>query len=352
MDILELLNKTASKGASDLLLVAGTPPIVRIGGKLSPLEEITLSAENISQLLLPLLNKKQKNVFEEEKDLDFCVEIQNRVRFRVNIHCQKSTIAAAFRTVLSEIPTVESLRIPKIVYEFVNEPRGLILVTGATGAGKTTTQAAMINIINNTKNSHIITIEDPIEFVHENKKSIIEQREIGVDSPSFPSALMYVLRQNPDVILIGEMRELETISTAITAAETGHLVISTLHTNDSVQTIDRIIDVFPPHQQNQVRMQLSLTLQGVICQQLVSRSDGQGLVLAAEVMKVTPGIRNIIRKGNAQDIYSMIEIGSKYGMQTMNSALKKLYEEKIIAYETAIGRAVNPENLEKMLLGK
>lgn len=349
MDMKSLLSIVVEKGASDLLLLADNPPILRIGGKLAPLGDKALYKEDVQQLIYALLSKEQQERFENEKELDSSFELSGFSRFRINVHYQKGSVAASLRTIPTEIPAMESLRLPKVVYDFIKEPRGLILVTGPTGAGKSTTQAAMIDSINSNKSVHIITVEDPIEFIHRNKKSIIEQREVGLDTNSFPNALHRVLRQDPDVILIGEMRELETISTAITAAETGHLVISTLHTNDAVQTIDRIIDVFPPHQQNQVRMQLSLSLQGVISQQLLPRADGLGQVLATEILKVNSAVRNIIRKGSTQDIYSMMEIGAKYGMQTMDTTLKNLYQDGIITYEAALERAVNQENLEKII---
>lgn len=350
MEIKEILSAAIDKNASDIILVADFPPVVRINGELKALSDSAIPAHALKEMLFSMLTKEQQDRLDRVKDLDAPFELGDRTRFRVNIHFQKNSLAAAFRPIPFEIPSAEAMRMPKVIYDLVKEPRGLILVTGPTGSGKTTSQAIMVDIINKTKNSHIITIEDPIEFTHANKKSVVEQREIGIDTPSFPSALMYALRQNPDVILIGEMRELGTISTAITAAETGHLVISTLHTNDAVQTIDRIIDVFPPYQQNQVRMQLSLTLQGVISQQLVPRTDGTGLILATEVLRVNTAIRNIIRKGNNQEIYSMLEIGAKYGMHTMDNSLKRLVDENLITFETALSRAQNPDNLEKILL--
>lgn len=349
MEIKALLKQVIDKEASDLIIVADSKPIIRHAGALVPLGEEKLTKERAKELIYSLLTPKQIERFESTKELDSSFEVEGLARFRVNVHYQEESVAASLRSIPSKIPSPEDLKLPKIVFDLVKEPRGLILITGPTGSGKSTTQAVMVDIINSTKNVHVITIEDPVEFIHRNKKSVIEQREIGVDTDSFPSALNHVLRQNPDVILIGEMRELETISTAITAAETGHLVLSTLHTNDAVQTIDRIIDVFPPHQQNQVRMQLSLTLMGVVSQQLIPRSDGSGLVLAAEVLIVNQAVRNIIRKGSTQEITSMIEIGAKYGMQTMDMALKNLFRENVISYENAMARAVNPENLEKLL---
>ncbi|MCX5749505.1 MAG: type IV pilus twitching motility protein PilT [Candidatus Saganbacteria bacterium] len=349
MEIKTLLKTVTQKGASDLIIVANSKPIIRLGGSLIPLGEETLDKAKAKELIYSMLTPHQIEIFERTKELDSSYELQGVCRFRVNVHFQEDSVAASLRTIPSEIPSAKSMMLPDIINEFIKEPRGMVLITGPTGSGKSTTQAVMIDIVNSTKSRHIITIEDPVEFMHKNKKSIIEQREIGQDTESFSAALTHVLRQNPDVILIGEMRDVETISIAITAAETGHLVISTLHTNDAVQTIDRIIDVFPPHQQNQIRTQLALTLRGVISQQLIPRSDGKGLVLAAEVLVINQAVSNIIRKGNTQEISSMIEIGSKYGMQTMDAALKNLYREGLISYENAMARAVNPENLEKLL---
>jgi twitching motility protein PilT len=349
MDINTLLKITVDKGASDLLIVVGAAPAIRRGGKLVPLEEKVMTAEIAQEIIYSMLNESQKARFEKEKELDCSYELPGISRFRVNVHYQRGTIAASLRTIPNDIPSAETLRLPKIIYDFVMEPRGLILVTGPTGSGKSTTQAAMVNIINSKKRCHIITVEDPIEFTHKDNKCIIEQREVGFDTLSFPQALQRILRQDPDVILIGEMREIETISTAITAAETGHLVISTLHTNDAVQTIDRIIDVFPSQQQNQIRMQLSLTLMGVISQQLIPRADGFGQILATEVLKVNSGIRNIIRKGSTQEIYSMIEIGAKSGMHTMDTCLKNLVKDGFITREAALERAANQEQLLNLL---
>ncbi len=349
MEIKEYLKRTVESGASDFHLVVGSYPMMRLHGKLIPLENIFLDNETILNMVMSLLNDKQKEMLESQRDLDFSVSVEEKYRFRANAHYQRGTIAAAFRSIPRDIPSAESLMLPNIIYEFAKQPRGLILVTGPTGSGKSTTQAVLINIINNTRDRHIITVEDPIEFMHSNKKSLIEQREIGVDSPSFQSALKYVLRQDPDVILVGEMRDLESITAAITSAETGHLVISTLHTNDAVQTVDRIVDVFPPHQQNQVRLQLSMTLQGIMSQQLVERMDGKGLALASEVLNVNSGIRNIIRKGNTQELTSMIEIGAKQGMHTMDTSLLNLYKAGVISKEVALSKAINLEHLERIM---
>ncbi len=345
----KLLQAVAEKNASDLHLVPGHPPTLRIHGNLTPIEKNPLSSEKTKDLIFSLLNESQQKKFEEEKELDIPFEIKGVARFRVNIHYAQGGVCASLRLVPPTIPTLDELRLPKIVEEFSKEPRGLVLVTGPTGSGKTTTQACMLDVINHNFAKHIITIEDPIEYTHKPIKSIIEQREVGNDTLSFSEALKRVLRQDPDVILIGEMRDLETIRTAITAAETGHLVISTLHTNDSAQSIDRIIDVFPPHQQNQVRMQLSLVLMGIVSQQLIPRRDNNGLILAVEILKANSGIRNLIRKSQTHEINSMIEIGAKYGMQSMDSSIKKLYNQKLIALEEALGHAIDPEQLEKTI---
>ncbi len=347
MDINSLLKKVVDEGASDLLIVVGVPPVLRVNNELTFADSTQLTPEAAQQLIYSLLTKEQIAEFEENKELDSGYDLRGYSRFRVNIHYQKGTVAASLRPIPADIPTMEDLRLPKIVADLAMMERGLVLVTGPTGAGKTTTQACMVDIINKKKGSHIITIEDPIEYMHTNNKSIIEQREVGTDTDSFNSALKRVLRQNPDVILVGEMRDLETIQTAITAAETGHLVISTLHTNDAVQAIDRMIDVFPPHQQSQIRMQLSLSLQGILAQQLIPRMDKSGMVVACEILIATSAIRNIIRKGQTQEIYSMLEIGGKFGMLGMDTSLKTLYQSKIISYEEAFAHAISQEHFDK-----
>jgi twitching motility protein PilT len=348
MDIKSLLKTVYDRKASDLLITAGAPPMLRISGMLLPAENALITAEEARSLIYSLLSPAHIKSFESEKELDVGYELKGYSRFRVNVHYQKGTVAAALRLIPTDIPSLEDLHLPKIIAEWASLERGLVLMTGPTGAGKTTTQACMVNLINNTKNLHVITIEDPIEYLHDNRKSIVEQREVGTDTDSFNNALKRVLRQNPDVILVGEMRDLETIQTAITAAETGHLVISTLHTNDAVQAIDRMVDVFPPHQQGQVRIQLSLSLQGIIAQQLVPRMDGKGLALATEVLKATTAVRNLIRKSSTQEIYSMLEIGAKFGMQSMDSSLKTLYKNRTISYDEALAHAINQERFEKL----
>jgi twitching motility protein PilT len=347
MEINSLLKTVVDKGASDLIIVAGTSPILRINGALAPIDTTRLSDAESKSLIYSLLSQKQIETLERTKELDCSYAIKDLSRFRVNVHYQRGTVAAALRPIPTDIPRLEDLRLPKAVADFANFERGLVLVTGPTGSGKTTTQACMIDLINQNKSLHIITVEDPIEYLHANKRSIVEQREVGFDTDSFSAALKYVLRQNPDVILVGEMRDLETIQTAITAAETGHLVISTLHTNDAVQSIDRMIDVFPPHQQSQVRMQLSLSLQGVIAQQLIPKMDKRGMIVATEVLVATSAVRNLIRKGTTQEISSMLDIGAKFGMMSMDACLKSLYKNKTITYEEALAHAISQEHFEK-----
>jgi twitching motility protein PilT len=295
-----------------------------------------------------LVRPEELKEFESCKELDTAAEDVNS-RYRVNLHLQMGSLAATIRRIPRTVPSMADLGLPKKVQDFTTLGRGLILVTGPTGSGKSTTQASMIDAINSTRACHIITVEDPIEFVHGPKQAIIEQREVGLDTASFGEALKRVLRQIPDVILVGEMRDLESIQMAITAAETGHLVISTLHTQDAVQSVDRVIDVFPPHQQPQIRSMLSLTLQGIMSQQLIPKKDGKGLALAMELLVATPAIRNIIRKGSTQDIYSMVELGTQYGMVSMDTSIARLFKQNLITKEEAIAYAINRERLEKIL---
>ncbi len=348
MEINSLLNTVIEKKASDLIIVAGTAPILRINDALLPIDSSRLSESEAKSLIYSIINPKQIEIFERTKELDCSYELKGIARFRVNLHYQRGTVAAALRFIPSDIPSLEDLRLPKTVADFADLERGLVLVTGPTGSGKTTTQACMVNMINTGRTRHVITIEDPIEFIHENKRSVVEQREVGIDTETFNAALRTVLRQNPDVILIGEIRDLETIQTAVTAAETGHLVISTLHTNDAVQSIDRIIDVFPPYQQLQIRTQISMSLQGIIAQQLIPKMDKKGMIVATEVLVATSAIRNLIRKGTTQEIYSMLDIGAKFGMQSMDASLKNLYKNKMISYEEAYAHAINREHFEKL----
>ena len=351
MEIKELLTKLNQTQGSDLLLAAGNPPCLRINNSLVKIEQRNLTPEETEALVTPIIRPKEMEEFKRLKELDTSYE-DNMSRYRINLHYQMGHIGATIRRIPKEIPSMESLKLPPKVMDFTNLERGLVLVTGPTGSGKSTTQAAMIDQINKTRACHIITIEDPIEFVHTPKLSVIEQREVGFDTAFFGEALKRVLRQIPDVILVGEMRDLESIQMAITAAETGHLVISTLHTQDAVQSIDRIIDVFPPHQQQQIRSMLSLTIQGIVSQQLIPRQDGKGLVGAFELLVATPAIRNIIRKGATQDIYSMIELGGAYGMQTMDSTLFDLFKKGLISKNEALANSISHEKMEKLIEGK
>lgn len=350
MDIKSLLISLNQSKASDLLLAAGNPPTLRINNILYKQGSQNLTPDEIENLITPIIRKEDMEEFKKVMELDTAYEDQLS-RYRINLHFQRGSMAATIRRIPKEIPSLDELGFPKIVRTLTTLERGLVLVTGPTGCGKSTTQAAMIDLINSSRACHIITVEDPIEFVHSPKLSILEQREVGMDTVSFGEALKRILRQIPDVILVGEMRDLESIQSAITAAETGHLVISTLHTSDAVQSIDRIVDVFPPHQQSQVRTMLSLTLQGIICQQLIPRKDGKGLALAIETMVATPAIRNIIRKGSTQDVYSMIELGAQYGMQNMDTSIAKLFKDNLISKENALAHAINRERLEKILSG-
>jgi twitching motility protein PilT len=346
----ELLNVVTEKQASDLHLITGNPPILRINKELTPLGAEKLTRENCKTLIYQLLNDEQKATLERERELDLAHEL-GPSRYRVNMHFERGNVACAIRRLPKAIPSREELHLPKVIETFCKEIRGLVLVTGVTGCGKSTTQASMIDHINMTRGAHIVTVEDPIEYVHTNKKSVLEQREVGSDTLSFSRALKRVLRQDPDVLLVGEMRDLETMQTAITAAETGHLVISTLHTPDAPQSVDRMIDVFPPQQQPQIRLMVSLNLRGIICQQLIPRKDKKGVVPAVEVMVSNSAVSNIIRKATTQELYSVIEIGGKYGMQNMDSSLKELYTQGLISFEEAMLHTMNPESLEKKLKG-
>lgn len=331
MNLHTLLEMAANYNASDLHLTVGAPPVIRVYGNLVFLEMDKLTPESTEILASEILDEKHKTVLEQEGQVDLSLTIANIGRFRVNIFKQCGFIGIAIRLIPYKIPSVKELKLPPIINTLALKESGFILVTGPAGSGKSTTLASMIDIINSKRSCHIITLEDPIEFMHKHKRSIINQRQIQTDSKSFSAALRAALRQDPDVILVGEMRDLETISTAITAAETGHLVLSTLHTNGAPQTVDRIIDVFPPHQQQQVRIQLANTLLGVVSQKLLPQSGGQGLVPAVEVMISTPAIKNLIREGKTHQIYSSIQTGSKYGMQTMESSIVKLQQKGLIS---------------------
>lgn len=348
--IYDLLKKMVEKGASDLHITTGSPPQVRVRGDLYPLDEPVLTPPDTRQLLYSLLTEAQKHKFEEDLELDFSFGLKGLARFRGNVFIQRGAPAGVFRMIPYEIMSLEALGLPSVSGKLTSYPRGLILVTGPTGSGKSTTLAAFLDKINQERRGHVVTIEDPIEFVHKHKNCLVNQREIGSDTRNFGSALKHILRQDPDVVFIGEMRDLETMQAALTIAETGHLVFATLHTNSSVQTINRIVDAFPSHQQPQVRAQLAFVLEAVIAQQLLPRSDGMGRVLACEVMIATPGIRNLIREDKVHQVYSQMQIGqSKHNMQTMNQSLYNLYLKKLISLEDALGWAVDVDELKQMM---
>ncbi len=346
----ELLGKLLDRKGSDLHLTAGTPPVVRVHGELERLDEYPLlSPRALQGMIYAILPQKMRERFEQELELDMSYSLPGRARFRVNVFMQRDAVGAVFRVIPFDIQGMDELGLPPVAADLARFPRGFVVVTGPTGSGKSTTLAAMVDVVNTERAGHIMTVEDPIEFLHKHKKCVVNQREIGADTHSFASALKHVLRQDPDVILVGEMRDLETIATAITAAETGHLVFATLHTQDAPQTIDRIIDVFPPHQQQQVRVQLSTTLQGVVTQQLIPTSDGQGRVVASEVMVATPGIRNLIREGKVHQVYSAMQAGGRYGMQTMDMSLAAHVKAGRITQQMAFERCHDPEELQRLI---
>lgn len=336
LNIEQLLNYAVENGASDIHITVGVPPTARINGNLMPINKERLDPPDTRRLVEEILQEEHLEVLEKRGEIDLSYSVKGLGRFRVNVYRQRGSYSLALRVVSLYIPTVEELNLPVIIKDLARKTRGLVLVTGPTGSGKSTTLAAMIDLINSERNCHILTLEDPIEYLHRHKKSIVNQREIGYDSESFATGLRAALRQDPDVILVGEMRDLETISTAITAAETGHLVLSTLHTIGADKTIDRIIDVFPPYQQQQIRIQLSTVLQGVISQNLITHRDGKRRVPAVEVMIATPAIRNLIREGKTHQIITSMQTGGKYGMQTMDAALAQLYRNGDITYESAL----------------
>ena len=350
LDFADLLLEVIERNASDLHLTAGAHPTVRVRGRLQPLEDYpVLTTEQTRETIYSILSNDQRQRLETDWQIDFAYAIPGRARFRVNAYYQRSAIGAAFRLIPFSIKTVDELGLPVVLHDLAKRPRGFVLVTGPTGSGKSTSLAAVIDEINSTREEHIMTIEDPIEFLHGHKKCIVNQREIGSDAQTFAAGLKAALRQDPDVILVGEMRDLETIHTALTAAETGHLVFATLHTQDAPQTIDRIIDVFPAEQQQQVRVQLSVALQGIITQQLLPTADGAGRVAACEVLLATPAIRNLIREGKTHQIYSALQTGAAIGMQTMDAALATLVRSGKITQKLAESRSSTPEELRRLL---
>ncbi|TAL45950.1 MAG: type IV pilus twitching motility protein PilT [Salinibacterium sp.] len=336
--------------ASDLHVAVNSAPMLRVDGGLRPVSRPEpWSREKVTSALMSILTEAQKETFSRELELDLAYTVSANARFRVNIYQQRNAIGAAFRLIPTDIKTLEQLGIPETVSQFATMPRGLVLVTGPTGSGKSTTLAALIDLVNRTRADHIVTVEDPIEFIHGNHKSLVNQREVGQDTHSFGAALKHVLRQDPDVILIGELRDLETIGTALTAAETGHLVFATLHTQDAAQTIDRIIDVFPPYQQGQVRAQLAATLQGVVCQTLVKRASGNGRAVATEVLVTTPAIANLIREGKTYQIASAMQAGREMGMHTMDQHLADLVDAGEITHEVALTKVHDVEGFKRLV---
>lgn len=334
MGILEILKIAIDAGASDVHLTVASPPIMRVNGRLKRIGDERLMPDDTMRIIKEMLTPEQNETFEEKGELDISYSNPGLGRFRVNLYKQRGSYSMALRVVALNIPSMETLRLPLVLKELATKQRGLILVTGPTGSGKSTTLAAMIDHMNQTRNEHIITIEDPIEYLHKHQLSIVNQREIGHDSHSFANALRAALRQDPDIIQVGEMRDLETISTAITAAETGHLVMSTLHTIGAAKTVDRIIDVFPPHQQQQIRVQLASVIEAVISQQILPKADGTGRVAAFEVMVANPAIRNLIREGKTHQIQNVIQTGSNQGMQSMDASLIELYRKRLIDLPT------------------
>lgn len=346
----ELLRVMTERGGSDLHVSAGSPPRIRVNGKLSPIDSVPMTGVESKQLCYTILTDIQKHKFEEENELDFSFGIKGLSRFRGNLFVQRGTVAGVFRTIPFKIKSFQELGLPPILEELSKKPRGLILVTGPTGSGKSTTLAAMVDKINTDRAEHIITIEDPIEYLHNSKTALVNQREVGYDTQGFKKALKYVLRQDPDVVLLGELRDMDTIETALTIAETGHLCFATLHTNSCVQTINRVVDVFPASHQPQVRAQLSFVLEGILAQLLIPRADGKGRVVSLEVLVPNAAIRNLIREDKVHQIYSQMQVGqTKFGMQTMNQSLLNLYQRRLITLEEAIGRSQEPDELRQMM---
>ena len=348
MELVDILLEVVERGASDLHLAAGDPPIVRVNGELEPLDVRSLSSGDVQGLVYSILSQEQRQKLETDWEIDLSYTVPDRARFRVNAFFQLNGLSAAFRLIPVHTPKLDELGLPGILHEFVAKARGFIVVTGPTGSGKSTTLAAMIDEVNRTRSQHIVTIEDPVEFLHHHKKCHVNQREVGSTTKGFDRALRSVLRQDQDIILVGEMRDPETMATALTAAETGHLVFATLHTQDAAQTVDRIIDVFPPHQQAQVRVQLSTTLMGICTQQLLPTSDGRGRVVACEVLVPTPAVRHHIREGSTHQLQSAIQMGSQFGMQTMDGALADLVRQGRITREVALQRSSSPDTFGRL----
>ncbi|MBI5560319.1 MAG: type IV pilus twitching motility protein PilT, partial [Deltaproteobacteria bacterium] len=350
-DIQTLLRTLIEKGGSDLHIAAGSPPRLRVSGKLVLMDQTPFTGVETKQMCYSILTDAQKHKFEDENEIDFSFGIKGLSRFRGNVFTQRGTVAGVFRAIPFRIMTMQELGLPPIVNDLTSKPRGLIIVAGPTGSGKSTTLASMVDKINRERPDHIVTIEDPIEYLHQSQLALVNQREVGADTHSFKKAIKSVLRQDPDVVLLGEMRDMETIETALTIAETGHLCFATLHTNSCVQSINRIVDVFPAHQQPQVRAQLSFVLEGVLSQLLIPKADGQGRALALEIMVPNAAIRNLIREDKLHQIYSQMQVGqAKFGMQTMNQSLLSLYGRRLITLEEAFGRSQDPDELKQMMI--
>ena len=346
----QLLKLLVEANGSDLHISTNTPPQIRVDGKMTPLDFPPMNQVETKQLCYSVLTDAQKHKFEEENELDLSFGVKGLSRFRGNVFIQRGAVAGVFRVIPYKIMTFEELNLPPVVSELAARPRGLILVTGPTGSGKSTTLASIIDYINISRHEHIVTIEDPIEYLHPHKGCLVNQREVGADTKSFKNALKYILRQDPDVVLVGELRDLETIEAALTLSETGHLCLATLHTNSCAQTINRIIDVFPPYQQTQIRAQLSFVLEGILSQNLIPRLNSKGRIMALEIMVPNPAIRNLIREDKIHQIYSQMQVGQdKFGMQTMNQSLLSLFQRRLISLEEALGRSSDPEELKQMI---
>jgi twitching motility protein PilT len=349
LDLHEVLELVLERGASDLHLTNGLAPMLRVDGDLMPIAGYpVMEPEGLHRVIYGMLSQKQREKFEENLELDFSYSLPGKARFRVNVYQQRGALGAAFRLIPFAIKTIEDLGLPAVIEEFARLPRGLIVVTGPTGSGKSTTLAALVDVINRERAVHIMTVEDPIEFLHAHKTAVVNQREVGADTHGFATALKHVLRQDPDVILVGEMRDIETMQAAVTSAETGHLVFATLHTQDAAQTVDRIIDAFPPAQQQQIRVQLALSLQGILAQQLLPLRDGEGRAVATEVMMVTPAVRNLIREGKSHQLYSVMQAGGQFGMQTMDACLSELVKSGKVDYAVAKERCHNADEFARL----